>query len=220
MFDDALFGTLGISQAPFRTGTSLEALEGMDPAARSRLESVYLPDVRLGPKEVVRLARLALPSLRRLDLTCTRLGEKGLFALTEAAWAGKLDALDLASDNVGKGVANLVAFPRLVDLRLCENELGDDEALLLAKAPCMPRLRRLDLASNKLGAKGLVAIVEHLKAIEQLDFGGNKLGEDAIPILVAAKLSKLTHVVPGGRVSEAGMDRFREALPNVTIVPG
>jgi Leucine-rich repeat (LRR) protein len=216
MFDVALFGTLGVNSLDLPDSTTLEAVESGD---LRHIEEICLGDVKLGPKGAARLAALKLPALRRLDLTLTRLKPEGLALLAKASWARQLTALDLSAAKVGKAIAYIDAFPKLIDLRLSENDLRDGEVIELSAARCIPKLRRLDLASNRIGLAGVEALVGRLRVVEQLDLSGNALRDDSAAVLARARFPALTHLVMRvNRLTAAGESLLVDAFSAQRVI--
>jgi len=65
---------------------------------------------------------------------------------------------------------------RRLDLRF--NDLGPEQAALIAASPRLRKLRELDLGSNAIGGRGLAAIARspHLTGLRKLYLFHNQLG--------------------------------------------
>jgi hypothetical protein len=111
------------------------------------------------------LAGSSMPRLEVLTLSCNALGDLGVATLADAlSLAIPLRHLDLASNSVGAvGTAALAhamnrgALPKLTGLVLKNNDINDQGALALAKAP-HERLEWLSLSRNQISEEGALAL--------------------------------------------------------------
>lgn len=155
------------------------------------LEELSLPENRLGPKAARPLAASdKLRSLRRLDLAGNPLGDEGAETLARAELPALVE-LRLAGCGIGpRGARALASSPlaaRLERLVLSGNPLGDDGARALADGD-WPRLRALDLARARLGARAAwaLAAAPSLAALVALRLTRNRLDASAAAALGAS----------------------------------
>jgi hypothetical protein len=134
------------------------------------------------------------------------LGQSKLMART--AELARVVELELIGHNVRtgrpgpKGLAALLRSPHwpsdLAALRLPTCALGDDGGKLLAKCAALARLHELDLFSNDLQAKTVVAIAgsPHLRELRVLGLEQNKIGLAGVEAIAATKhLTRLERVI-------------------------
>jgi len=111
-----------------------------------------------------------LPALEELTLIEPAAGPDGVQRLAEKLGAG--------------------ALPAVTTLDLGDTHVGDAGASALAAAlgrGALPRLKILDLHSTVIGDVGLVALapaLRRLPALEELELGGNPLGDEGLTALV------------------------------------
>jgi hypothetical protein len=139
----------------------------------------------------------AFPGLTSLDLSNHREGQgygiDGLRALTEAAFAGSLEALELERRWLGgELVSVLTGLPRLHSLGLDCGALGDEGVLALLSLP--QRWTRLGLRANDIGDAGAVALAGSaaLTALCWLDLSDNEIGDEGA--LALARSPHLTEL--------------------------
>jgi uncharacterized protein (TIGR02996 family) len=138
----------------------------------------------------------AAPSWRTLRLFADEMGTgftaPELEELSAAPPAPHLRALLLGSGTLGGAVAALAASPLLgsvTTLSLRGTPLGDEGALLLAKAAHLTRLVHLNVAGCNIGPKGIKAIAEAPFAanLVRLEIGGCPIRKGGIDALIAPK---------------------------------
>jgi hypothetical protein len=115
------------------------------------------------------LASPYLKHLRKLDLHLNHLGDQGAVAVAEGLAAGG-------------------GMPRLDEMYLGFNALVNEGARAVADClPFLPVIRELDLASNRIGNEGALALAVRLSLevegqppllLETLDLRGNIIGDD------------------------------------------
>ena len=143
-----------------------------------------------------------LPRLEVLNLSCNRIGAKGMQALCETLGHGTLPRLrsfDLTGNVLGlEGAAALAAalsrgaLQQLEALKLGRNYIGDRG--LIALAPPLRRLSRLkelQLFSNQIGDQGLDALLanldqKQLKRLQSLNLISNRISDVGCATLIAA----------------------------------
>jgi hypothetical protein len=223
---------------PSQQELTLRGLGDAEIAALAALELPSLTSLRLAGSPLAAAACGALAAapwwgrLRALSLNDCGLGAAEARALfcggpgrggaeaaaagggAEAAQAGGGAEAAQAGGGCGGGGGGCVAA-RLEDLSLRGNRLRDDGAAALASAP-LPSLRRLCLASNHAGARGVGALARArwAAALEELDLGSNPLVLDSgVAALAAAPLPLLRRV---GLVHTGLSD---DALPLLAAAP-
>jgi uncharacterized protein (TIGR02996 family) len=163
------------------------------------------------------LAPLASGGLRRLGLGATRRDHS--LAPPVLKLPARLVAIDLGNNALGRaGLASLLPalerLEELADLRLDDNDLGDEGARLLAASPVARRLRRLSLGTNRLTAEGLRPLLGSLGPgrLTELRLYNNSLGVAGLRLLEGwpARERLATLLVQGnnGREAEGELYRF------------
>jgi uncharacterized protein (TIGR02996 family) len=104
----------------------------------SRLTTLILADLRLGPEDAEALANSPYVSgLDHLHLSGNRLGDEGAGALARSPYLKNLAILDLGYNDIGsegvKALAQSTHLPALTGLGLSGNEFDDDGARALMK---------------------------------------------------------------------------------------
>ncbi len=125
-------------------------------SAPCQLDALDLSYCSLGDAGAAQLARAeGWDSLRSLSLVRNDLGPDGLEALMLASFIPTLDALDLSANWLTDACAEQLATPRLrslTSLNVASNRLGDRGVRAFMESRwAAPRLRRLDLSANNLG---------------------------------------------------------------------
>lgn len=129
----------------------------------------------------------AFSALERLELPFTGLGAAGVAGLMDLPG---LEALDVTRARVGPdGLDPLFAHPRLREVNLFGNDLGDAGAARIAAAPALARWSFLHLGGNDLGLEGVQALADspHARGLRTLNLSGNgRLRDRAIDVLLAS----------------------------------
>jgi hypothetical protein len=135
-----------------------------------KLETLVIETGGLSRQVVQDVLASPLPALEHLEL-----------------WLG---SNDYGADTSAKDFENLVLpnFPALLSLGLCDCEYADELAAVIAKAPVVERLERLDLSMGTLGDVGAQALLASpaVAKLQELDLHYNFISPD-----VADKLHKL-----------------------------
>jgi len=127
--------------------------------ARNRITDAGLEDGIASP---------AWRNLRALDLTANPIGDYGAADIARAHGLAKLEVLGLGGCGLSaKGVQALASSVYLRGVRhldLSSNGLTDEAALVLAASRGLDRLESLDLGGNRIGLRGVRALMqaEHL----------------------------------------------------------
>jgi serine/threonine protein kinase len=201
-----------------------------------RLEGVHLEGTGITGSGLVHLA--VLPDLRSLVLHgCRRIDDESLrhvrgltrlkllaFAWTRVTDAGlshlrtltDLEQLHFAGAAVtGRGLADLKGLTRLrgIDARFTP---ADDAGL--AASAALPALAELNLEGAGRITDGGLAVLRSHPTLRVLLLRSTSISDDAIPHL--ATLTGLTQLdLTDSRVTEAGRQKLREALPNCKVLP-
>jgi uncharacterized protein (TIGR02996 family) len=135
----------------------------------------------------------AAPKLTELQVARDELTPVGVGTLADAAWFQRLQVIDLASNKLAVGGADLIAScasPRLRELDLSNNLLGDEGARAIAGAPRLAGLVSLGLYANHIGPYGAKALLDSafLRGVRDFNLGGNRIGSQA-----AKRLSERSH---------------------------
>jgi len=114
------------------------------------------------------IAAADLPQLEHLQLW---LGESNY------GWNGSVDDI--------KGLLEEGKFPKLTYLGLCDSEITDDIAKVVAQAPLLEQLSILDLSLGTLGDDGAHALAESelVKTLVLLDISHHYVGDEALAAL-------------------------------------
>jgi uncharacterized protein (TIGR02996 family) len=105
----------------------------------------------------------SLASLRRLRVTASRVGERGVAALVSGRGCAQLAMLDLTGNALGSAAVGALAGaarlqPAVLRLASCKVSRASVEAL--AQAPWLAELEELDLGGNELQDAGALALAE------------------------------------------------------------
>jgi uncharacterized protein (TIGR02996 family) len=124
----------------------------------------------------VTLGAIDLPKLRKLHVMCGGLPGHVLASIAEARWPA-LDELDVylgtqeySGTCTEDGVRALLRanLPAVRGLGIENCEFGDALAGLVARAPIVKQLRRLDLSRGTMGGDGARVLVEHANRFAHL----------------------------------------------------
>jgi uncharacterized protein (TIGR02996 family) len=191
------------------------------------LRCLELMQVRLDERATTRLAESALlDNVEALTMAGGNLDDQGVWTLLASNRLGRLVALDLAGNLIGADGAQALAHlapPRLRFCDLRENHLSDSGVRALAEGTGLSQLTGLCLAGNDLTAEGIAELAESLPAeLALLDLGSNRLGARGVRALVhspaAAGLVRLAlhyaQLGDGGVAALAGCS----ALANLTFL--
>ncbi len=211
----ALFGQIGPESArALARHPKLAALESL------RIEDAGTePGPTIGPHGAAALASAPFaPNLKELALVGQRIGPAGARAL--AAFSS-LRTLSLERNEIGPvGAQALHALTGLVSLELGGNSLTPKGAALVAGGP-FPHLERLDLSGgNKLGPKGLAALLEALALpkLNALGLASCGLSVEGMRLVVSAKsLAGLRELnLAANQLGDEGLSVLSHAeLPNL-----
>lgn len=223
-------GAMGISARCFRRGlierVRMEAdrfLANCGPlcAAAPALYGVELRHV--GPV-MDSLASLRLPGqIGCLDMSSNRLRPEHITPLKKTPWAGQIDELRLAFNELGdagamelasipwtrlrllavgrngmgsRSAGAIAALPDLRSLSMPLNPLGPEGAAHLAGSPPLGNLEDLDLAATEIQSRGALALARSsgLKSLKRLNLRANRIEESALRELALVCPWKLTHL--------------------------
>ncbi|MGC4122283.1 MAG: TIGR02996 domain-containing protein [Myxococcales bacterium] len=129
-----------------------------------------------------------LEKLRAFDLSRVAPQEAGARALFSSERFESLQVLNLNLARLGVGATQVAvavgqpaSFPKLRELWLWENALGDKGAEAIAGWPLLSGLKRLELGHNGIGPRGATALARspHLDGIERLSLFANDVGDAA-----------------------------------------
>lgn len=115
--------------------------------------------------------RESLSKVTGLYIWNASLSGPSLLALADCPWLGRLVELDLSFNDAGDELADAIArssINTLRTLRLSDNNISEDGALVLAQSPKLSELSSLSMASNPLGAQGFEALLA-LESLRSLD---------------------------------------------------
>jgi uncharacterized protein (TIGR02996 family) len=174
----------------YTQGQGVRALAG----ARhlGQLETLDLGASHFGVEGLELLLQAHLPSLTRLHLNASALGNAGVQRLAAAPLLEQLTGLDLTMNNIDSmGVKALVRSPRLRRLsclHLGFNEAGDSGVAALAGSARLASLTRLYLGRNRVGTAGVQALAAspHLAGLTHLDLDYNDIPAHALQVLAAS----------------------------------
>jgi hypothetical protein len=165
-------------------------------AAMSEMQQLRVLDLRgtdVGDDGMVHLAKLK--NLRDLDLSETIVGNAGLEPLKSLP---KLEKLNLWATRVGDaGMVHIAAMRPLKWLNLDDVRFLDDEVYLTDK--------------------GLEQVVK-LPNLEWLHVGKTQVSDAGLKLLAGLKKLKHLEVTHCERVTPAGIDELRKALPGLEVV--
>src|SRR4051812_9907746 len=153
-------------------------------------ESVDLRGSWVTDSDIARLGQMS--DLRRLDLSLTRISDRGLRALKSAQGIEDLNVY-FAEQISDEGAAVVRNFHHLKTLNLRGTKITDNTLELLAG---VPTIESLDIGWAQITDTGL----EHLTALtnlRRLTFGGNKLTDTALGFL--RQMPQLEYLDIGGQ---------------------
>jgi uncharacterized protein (TIGR02996 family) len=172
-----------------------------------QLHELYLDDNRqLGTPGIRALADSPyLGRLRLLDLSGNGLTEPALRVLINGESLQQLDALLLASNQIGDGGVEGLARSNLFKRMLCRspaldlsrNNIGPVGARALADSPLIEPLEALDLSLNAIGDVGLSSLAQspHLRNLKRLVVRECRIGDDGVLALARSRVPEtLTHI--------------------------
>lgn len=174
-----------------------------------------------------RLARARFPSLERLDLSHSRISDRGLDAILDSDWGQRLTELRFQGCERGAEALNtLLTDPRSRCIRNIEFPAEYDEATiaLLTRSIGARRLRRLQFDASENTGRELAAAVatsESLAGLQSLRLRGCPIGNDGAAALSQATFANeliTLDVTNAGIGSAGGLALSRGAFPNVTAL--
>jgi uncharacterized protein (TIGR02996 family) len=164
------------------------------PHAFQRLEHLDLGMNQIGSSGVTTLAQFPLlANVRSLRLTSTAGGD-GIAALGASPFLGRLEELDLSSNQLDTGATESLAqapqFTQLAKLRLSYCGIRDAGAAAIARSAHLTSIKELDLTGNPIGDAGLMALAQakHLNMLTSLHIGWNGIGDQGAEALAASPL--------------------------------
>jgi uncharacterized protein (TIGR02996 family) len=181
--------------------------EGVGHLARSpiwpNLEQVAFGDSELGDEGAKALADS--PALALLSFASATLGPRGVRALAAKAFP-HLKTLELSHSRIGdKGLGHLLShgrFPRLTRLEVADNDLTADGIRALADSALLGHLTELDLSGNKIEDEGVTALVSspRVTKLRRLNLASCGLGDAGVQALVSSPcLTRLRSLYLGFR---------------------
>lgn len=150
-------------------------------------------------QELAGFARGHYTRLAYLFASSIRLNAAGLSAFVDSDWIAGLSELDLGSNELTTDAGSLLAtipFRRLELLNLGSNRLGDKGLAALVCSPHLETLRNLDVMSASITADGVRALVNspRLRQLECLRIDGNDIGYEGAVLLAKTQGLKLNDV--------------------------
>ncbi len=183
----------------------------------TRLTRLDLSGNRLSPEVLARLAvSPAIQNVEELNLSDNNLGASGMAALTQGSWPA-LRTLHLARTWPQEaGISTLTQakfFRNLRYLSLSGNNLGSSAAVAVAKAPA-EHLHVLDLSDNRIGNRGLAALVHspQRENLLVLNLANGRIDDDGLVAVLAAVGRLLNLDLTGTAVSESFHERLKAKL--------
>jgi uncharacterized protein (TIGR02996 family) len=136
-----------------------------------------------------------LRNVTRLDLGDNQLGDE-VEVLTRLPFVGSLLKLDLDTNDLGENAARLLAGCGLVELRslkVSRNPLGDGGIEAICESDSLPQLRELWAYDCGIGARGARALANSALAskLQSLYLPSNKLGSKGLTALVCGDWGEL-----------------------------
>jgi uncharacterized protein (TIGR02996 family) len=145
----------------------------------------------------------------------------GLTAMLTSStfWPG-LEELDLLRNNLGNGdLAALLNTPsKLRRLELADNKITTKGALLLAEHPALAKITTLDLSDNKIGDRGIMALVNspHASNLEKLEISTCGFGFAGVTAIAGSpNLAKLRYLSMYGSGLDLKGARVLAASPHL-----
>ncbi|PIQ99562.1 MAG: hypothetical protein COV66_10410 [Nitrospinae bacterium CG11_big_fil_rev_8_21_14_0_20_45_15] len=129
-----------------------------------------------------------------LNLNGQKIGDDGIAALVKNPLIQNLVKIDLRYNGISTEGARMLAqasFPKLKELILRHNILGDEGAEAIALSEGFPKLEALQLGWAEVRDRGALAFIDRkITALEKLDLRGNFLA-DSTKDTLNKKLSHL-----------------------------
>ena len=200
-----------------------------------RIVAVNLHASWISDSDIAELAKL--PALTRLDLSMTRITDRGLLDLKTASTLTEINLYyaELISD---QGIAVIKSLPRLKRLNLRGTKITDSTLQLLNHLPslesldigfaqvtdsgisqlALPKIKELSIGGNKLTDAGLQAL-RQMPALTSLDVSGAQRTDSGLwsvsltesGMEAIATLKELRHLrLNGVAVSSRGLEKFKE----------
>ena len=177
--------------AAFPAGPALQALSANFQAGpwSNQLTRLELAGLPLGVEGYMGLALNRALNLQRLGASQGRVATEGQHLLQGGPGIESVRALNLSGNELENQHVQLLArsqhWSALEELNLSRNRLSDLTInSLLEDGPIGRQLTRLDLARNRVGGPGLMALA-NCQNLRFLGMGGNYLGPEAIETLWA-----------------------------------
>jgi len=163
-FNRRLFVFLTVLFACFLLSSSLHA-QSFPKAAPIDFEKLFSEKLKKGG--------------RFLDLNGSKIGDEGIALLVKSPVIKRLVKLDLRYNGISAEGARMLAkaeFPKLKNLILRHNILGDDGAEAIAQSKGFPSLEALQLGWAEVRDRGALAYINaSLPKLKKLDLRGNFL---------------------------------------------
>ncbi|MGH7140696.1 MAG: leucine-rich repeat domain-containing protein [Pirellulales bacterium] len=154
------------------------------------------------------------PSLTNLRLARSAVTDESLKHLAKLPW---LDALHFTDTRIGDaGVANLAGAIRLQSLDVSGTQVTD--AALASIARNHPSVQRIELRRTRITAAGLAHLTASPK-LYALVLRDCTIGDEAIEALIRCRSLRTLDLI-GTRVTPAGVDHLRDALPDCFVYRG
>jgi Leucine-rich repeat (LRR) protein len=182
--------------------------------AKTKASRLFSEPFNLSKRDLLRSTRLAC------NYMCGSFGTKGASVVSQALLVGalpKLEQLWLASNQIGDDGCKALAehLPTsLKGLYLSSNQIGYEGCKALAEH--LPTsLETLWLHSNHIGAEGCKALAEHLPtSLEGLDLSGNQIGDEGCKALAEHLPTSLEQLdLFNNQIGDEGCKALAEHLP-------
>jgi hypothetical protein len=197
--------TLGLASTKC-TGTGFEHLKGL-----TKLENVNLHFTPVNDAGLKAISQLPLTGRLWLGHThFTDEGAKHLAALTKLKRCG-LGSQEKASS--GEAVAALVNLP-LVDLTLLDNQATP---VGVAHAAKIATLEKLDISHGPTVGDESLKLLAQMPKLTELKIGNAQLTDDGLQALAGSKTLKTVTLSGMKKVTPAGVERLRQARPELVI---
>ncbi|MDB5337527.1 MAG: hypothetical protein JWN70_3146 [Planctomycetaceae bacterium] len=197
--------TLGLASTQC-TGTGFTLLKDL-----KKLENVYFHFTPLNDAGLKAISQLPISGRLWFAHThFTDVGSASLAALTQLKRCG-IGSMEKAAS--GESVAALEKLP-LEDLALLDNQATP---IGVAHAAKIVTLRRLDLSHAPTVGDDSLKLLATMPHLEELNLGSAQLTDDGIQVLAAIKSLKKLSLSGIKAVTPAGIDRLRQARPELII---
>ncbi len=188
---------------------ALAQAEHLKPFKRLKMRAMVREDEQLEALIAIGM------SVETLDLSNNEINEHRMPLLSSASWMKGVRSLDLSENRIGAKGALLLRGARLHTLDLGANALKDAgvRALMEALKEGASEPMNLRLYENEIGDEGAIAISESGLALDALNLAGNRISDVGARALARAYAGRLSQLdLSCNRVGPSGLTELSSSL--------